>query len=184
MIRFPRPFLFTVLLLPFCLGAYKRVAVAEAERFDAHAKTWTPLPARLDWDRGAGQARLLAQGVKSGQPLTARLDFKRLPHYAEWVAQRQAEGGASWAALDALLKELGDGPAVAVSQGPVPVSGPLTLMLGLRRGTQFEPFATVSGPVQISRGGLLFSPGEPVFSRPSAALAWQLLKPLALRQLP
>ena len=176
----------SLLLLLLCSSLHAQwhvVARVKAERFDAAKRAWSPLPADLLYQGEPEGVEAALSGLKTGSPLTARLDFKRLPHYGEWVAQRQAESGSRWAAIQALLNELGDGPAIALVSEALPAHGPIQVKLGLRRGSRFELYATVPGQLRPCGQDLCFEPGEPVFASQSAALAWKLLKPLAGAQL-
>jgi hypothetical protein len=175
-----------VILLLFLCSAlradWRPIGGVQAEHFDSGHKAWMALPLRVQYQKQPEGVRVQLPPLKAGQPLTARLDFKRLPHYGTWIAERQAQGGASWAALKALLDELGEGPAMALIQEPLPAGGPVKVLLGLRRNSRFELYATVPGELQRCGTSLCFEPQEPQFASQSAALAWKLLKPLARAQ--
>ena len=155
---------------------------AGVERFDAGQRAWVAFPTRLLYQAEPEGVKAQVPALRHGQTLTLRLDFKRLPHYGEWVAQRQAQGGAAWTGLKALLDELGDGPAVALIQEPLPAAGPVKVLLGLRRGSQFELYAMLPGALAPCGKSLCFEAKEPVFASQTAAMAWKLLKPLARAQ--
>jgi hypothetical protein len=163
-------------------AAFRPIGRAPAEFFGGTKPHWLILPLTVDFDPSLEQARLRLSGQVSGQLLTARLDFKRLPGYGAWIAQRQAQGGPAWAALKAVLDELGDGPAMVLTHEKLPVQGPAKLLVGLRRGSHFQLYATVPGSFSPCGSRLCFEPGTPVFASRSAGLAWSLLKPLALRE--
>ena len=179
-----RRFLILALLLtaPSAHASYRPIGGVLADRFDAAKKAWVVQPVRLSYRAEPEGIQVELLSLKAGQPLTLRLDFKHLPHYGEWMAQRQAQGGATWTALRALLDEVGDGPAMALVAEPLPKEGPVEVKLGLRRGSRFELYAAVRGPLVACGTSLCFEPGEPQFVDQSAALAWKLLKPLARSQ--
>ena len=170
-------------LLPLSARAdYRPVGQAQAEHFDAKRKAWAVLPVLVDFDAAAEQARVRLPKALTGQTITARLDFKRLPHYSEWLAYRQAQGGASWTALKLLLDEVGDGPALALTHEALPATGNGSVLVGLRRGSQFDLYATIHGRFSPCGPSLCFEPQKADFAHPSAALAWSLFKPLAVQQ--
>lgn len=154
----------------------------QPQAFDLSHKAWAPLPVSVEFKAETEEVRLRLPKGLAGRDLTARLDFKALPHYGEWLAQRQAQGGPTWTALKAVLDEIGDGPAVALTHGDLPAKGPGKVLVGLRRGSKFELYATVPGAFEPCGSALCFEPGEPLFASRSTALAWDLLKPLALKQ--
>jgi hypothetical protein len=171
------------LCLPLSLRAdWRPIAMAPVQVFDSGQKTWLNMAVGLEFEAQAEDARLRVSRRLLAHPLTARLDFKHLPHYAEWVSQNQARGGAEWAALKAVLDEVGDGPAMALTQEPLQAPGSVKVLLGLRRGSHFELFATVPGQLGACGSGLCCTLGEPVFATESGRLLWSLLKPAALRQ--
>jgi hypothetical protein len=175
------------LTLSFCLpltlrAAWRPIALAPVQVFDSGQKTWITMAVGVEFDAQAESARLRVSKRLLAHPLTARLDFKHLPRYAEWMAQNQARGGAEWAALKAVLDELGDGPAMAMTQEALPAQGRVKLLLGLRRGSHFELFATLPGSLGPCGSSLCCDLGEPVFATQSGQLLWSLLKPTALSQ--
>jgi hypothetical protein len=163
-------------------AGYRPIGGARAEFFGGAKAGWLPLPVNVEFDPALETARLRLDRRSISLPLTARLDFKRLPGYATWVAQRQTQGGAAWVALKAILDELGNGPAMVLCHEAVPAQGPATLLLGLRRGSRFQLYATVPGVFGPCGSRLCFEPGPPIFASQSASLAWSLLKPLALKE--
>ncbi len=164
------------------LAAYRPIGQALPERFDPRHQAWVGLPTQIEFDPQLGKARLRLAPFPLGQVLTARLDFKHLPHFEPWMAQRRAEGGPSWTALKAILDDIGDGPAMALTQAPLAAEGRLHLLVGLRRGSRFELYATLTGFLDPCGKDRCFEPLEVVFASQSAALAWTLLRPLALKQ--
>ncbi len=178
-----RPFALLLLLIAPTLHAdWHPIGGILAERFDPAHKAWVPQPVRLFYEAQPEGIQAQLSAPKPGQPLTLRVDFKHLPRYSEWVAQRQAQGGAAWAALKALLDDVGDGPAVALVTEALPREGRIRVQLGLRRVSRFELYATLPGQVGPCGSALCFEPQEPQFASQSAALAWKLLKPLARAQ--
>jgi hypothetical protein len=178
-----RPLVLALSLLTCPLFAgYRAIGRAVPERFDEGRRAWSPLPVLLEFDAQTSEPRLRLSGLALGQALMARLDFKHLPHYREWLAQRQAQGGASWAALKAVLDDLGDGPALALTHEALSTTAPTRLLLGMRRGSRFDLTVTVPGRLSPCGKDLCFEPGEPLFADPSTALAWDLLQPMLLKQ--
>jgi hypothetical protein len=179
-----RGLIVTVFLMaasPACAG-FRPIGGVPAESFRGPKPAWRPLPVSIDFDLKTEKPRLRLPLQSSGRPLTARLDFKRLPGYGAWVGQRRAQGGTTWAALKAILDELGDGPAMVLCHEAVPSRGAATLRVGLRRGSRFQLYATIPGAFGPCGSRLCFEPGPPIFASHSAALAWSLLKPLALKE--
>jgi hypothetical protein len=171
------------LCLPLSLrAAWRPIALAPVQVFAPGQKTWLDMAVEVEFEAQAENARLRVSRRLLGHPLTARLDFKHLPHYAEWISQNQARGGAEWAALKAVLDEVGDGPAMALTQEALPAQGSVKLLLGLRRGSHFELFATVPGQMGACGSSLCCDLGEPAFATQSGQLLWSLLKPSALSQ--
>jgi hypothetical protein len=180
-----RPLVLALALLasacPLFAG-YRVIGRALPERFDEGRRAWSSLPVLLEFDAAGSTPRLRFSALPLGRELTARLDFKRLPHYGEWLAQRQAQGGPAWTALKAILDELGNGPCMALTHEKLSADSACRLLLGMRRGSRFDLYASVPGRLSACGKDLCFEPGEPVFASHSASLAWDLLRPLALKQ--
>jgi hypothetical protein len=163
-------------------AAYRRVGEALPERFDAAQRSWVPLPASLDYDPDTGLSRLVLPAMPA-VPLNARWDFQHFPRYSAWFARRQSQGGLTWPAVRSLLADIGDGPALLMTEGPLPRQGPAEIQVGLRRGSRFKLYATVEGDFSPCPEGLCFAPQRVAFSSRTAKVAWMLSKPLVLRWL-
>ena len=165
-----------------CHAAFRTIGGAHVEIFGAPAAHWTGVGVEVDFEADLERVRIKFPDTASGHPLNARLDFKRVPGFGAWVAQRQGQGGTTWVALKAVLDELGDGPCMVLTHEKLPANGPAKFLVGLRRGSRFELYATVPGVISPCGSRLCCQLGEPDFASRSAGLAWRLLKPLALQQ--
>lgn len=168
-------------LAPDLPAAFHAIGGAQVEAFGA-SKTWQPVDLRVLYQDQPEGLQVAALGLKPGVPLNARVQVDQLPGYSLWLAQRQAQGGAAWAALQGLLQEAAGQPVVVLTLRPLPAQGPLEVLLGLRHGARFELYATFKGRLAPAGRSLIFSPESVAFEKASARLAWQLLEPLARAQ--
>lgn len=163
-------------------AAFVPVGGLHVEAFDESAKAWRTVPVEVDYQAHPEALRVRARGPKPGERLRLRLELQRVPYYRQWVDERRREGGAAWSALDAVLEQLDGGILAAQTLLPLTDGGGPEVALGLLKGHRFQPEARARGTLRFDAGIVSFEPQSLVFDDTRAALAWDLLAPMARRQ--
>jgi hypothetical protein len=164
-----------LLVAPLCAGPVP-IGGAPVQVFRASTRSFAFQPTVVYYQAEPETLQILLPGYKAAGPLNARLQLSSLPHYRDWVAKQAGP------AVRALLAEIQDRPAVALSLGPLPAEGPAEIRLGLMDGHRFELYARVRGSAHSSRQGWAFEAQSLSPENPTASAAWAVLAPLARSQ--
>jgi hypothetical protein len=170
-----------LLLMPGALAAaYAALGSVPVQALLPDGEGRVAQPVVVEYQPEPEALRVRLPGWSGKRRLVARLVVERLPGYAAWVLSQQMQGGLTWDALKALLKQVQGRPVFILAE-PV-THGPGLVVLGLVDGERSQPYAQVLGQAREERGGMVFDVQDVAWLDRTAALAWQLCLPVARQQ--
>jgi hypothetical protein len=168
-------------LIPGALGAaFAPLGSVPVQALLPDGKGWVDQAVAVDYQAEPEALRVRLPGWSGKRRLVARLIVEKLPGYAPWVLSQQLQGGLTWDAVKALLKQIQGHPVFILAE---PVGkGPSLVLLGLVDGQRSQPYAQVLGQAREEGGSLVFDAQDVTWLDKAAAAAWQLCLPLARKQ--
>jgi hypothetical protein len=169
------------LLLPGALAAdYAALGGVPVQALLPGGKGWVAQPVTVEYQPDPEALRVRLPGWSGKRRLVARLMVEQLPGYVPWVLSQQLQGGLTWDALKALLKQVQGRPVFILAE-PV-TKGPSLVVLGLVDGTRSQPYAQILGQASEERGSMVFEAKRVAWLDRTAAVAWRLCLPMARQQ--
>jgi hypothetical protein len=169
------------LLPPLSLdAAYAPLGAVAVQALSADGKAWAAQPVAVDYQPDPEALRVRLPGWGGKRRLVARLEVEKLPGYAPWVLSQQLQGGITWDALKALLKQIQGRPVFLLAEPPG--KGPSLVVVGLMDGQRSRPYAQVLGQAREERGAMVFDVQDVAWQEQTAALAWKVCLPVIRQQ--
>ncbi|HXB98428.1 MAG TPA: hypothetical protein VNZ54_10275 [bacterium] len=170
-----------LLLLPGTLAAaYAALGAVPVQALLPGGKGWAAQPVAVEYQADPEALRVRLPGWSGQRRLVARLAVEKLPGYAPWVLSQQLQGGLTWDALKALLRQIQGRPVFILAE-PV-VQGPSLVVVGLVDGQRSQPYAQVLGQAHEERGAMVFDVQDVAWLDRTAALAWKVCLPVIRQQ--
>jgi len=162
------------------MAAYATLGSVGVQALLPDGKGWVNQAVAVDYQADPEALRVRLPGWSGRRRLVARLIVEKLPGYAPWVLTQQLQGGLTWDAVKALLRQIQGHPVFILAE---PVGkGPSLVLLGLVDGQRSQLYAQVKGQAREEGGALVFDAQDVAWVDKTAAAAWQLCLPLARQQ--